>query len=149
MFVNCCVYSRSTCANILVANYFYKQGFSLHTLSHSRSVTYVGTLPPGINTLVLIFNYFSCLIYVCGIFFCSLFTFHRSLIFRLITCSTEQHTTTSLPTILTLNLAGNVFSVICKKIDSIQFTNFYANHSSVSNRHVRHSRRWNHITLPG
>lgn len=90
MFVNCCVYPRSTCANILVANYFYKQGFSLHTLSHSRSVTYVGTLPSGINTLVLIFNYFSCLIYVCGIFFCSLFTFHRSLIFRLITCSTEQ-----------------------------------------------------------
>lgn len=78
-----CVYPRSTCANILVANYFYKLGFSLRT----HCLTHDDTILTGINTLlVLIFS----TIFHALFTYVPLFTFHRSLIFRLITCSTEH-----------------------------------------------------------
>lgn len=101
MFVKCGVYQRSTCANILVANYFYKLPFHrTHCLTPVRSYTRWYSSDRNKHTCFN-FQLFSWLIYVCGIIFLPLFTFHRSLIFRLITCSTEHNNFTAI-TILTL-----------------------------------------------
>lgn len=137
MFVNfCCVYPPDPLVLIFFSRIIFISCLvTALTPSQLWSHTLIA-LPTRINTLVLPFNYFSFpFIYVCGVILLPLFTFHRSLIFFLITCSTLK-TTTSLPDDSYSNSRRTRFLGLSTR-RSIQFTFFLhklrVNQSPVSN----------------
>lgn len=113
-----CLPARSTCANILVANYFYKLPLPrANTVSHSFA--YVDTSSDRNKHTCFNFQlFFMTFIYVCGVILRPLFTFHRSLIFHLITYST-LNTTTSLPNVSYSNSRRTRFPSYAKVHENI------------------------------
>lgn len=117
-----CLPSRSTCANILVANYFYKLPFHHAHTTVSALVTYVETSSEWNKHTCFNFQLFFLPFYLrMWCYFVASVYFSPFTDFCLITCST-LNTTTSLPYDSYSNSLWTVSQLSTRK--SIQFTLF-------------------------